>query len=134
MLKASYENIWIGAIVQKELSGLLDGTDGIDQIITFNRTPGEKKRILRGMYPDYLLDLSGESRFWLFRSQLRVVDFKFSARQINTIRNTQNFSSGLMEYNRIILDLLSVFGLDDSATEQIDTAYWEDKLFKYNKE
>jgi hypothetical protein len=112
-LQNSFDKVWIGALIQNDLRWIIQDNNSFDELISFNRTPGENKQEIKDLHADYLLDLSGEPRFWLFRSRLRVLDFKFSAGQIKSYRNSSAYPAGFREFNRKTIELLSVFDLQD---------------------
>ncbi len=133
-IKASYDEVWITAVIQENLVGIAGDDQNIDQLISFRRTPGEKIAVIKELYADYLIDISGESRFWLFRNRLRIVDFKFSVKQIKTYRDIADFKAGLSAFSIVVEDLLSVFDLVDWPLAEIDIDYWESALKKHIKE
>ena len=110
-LRRSHHDAWIACLTQKDLQWLSDGFQGSDITINYLKTPGEKKTEILDLVPDYLIDLSGIGKFWLFKSRLKVMDFSFTAKSLRKFQSTIDLEQKLEQYETEIHSLLSVFDL-----------------------
>jgi hypothetical protein len=109
LLRRSHPDAWIARLIQKDIKWISDGYSGWDDTITFEKTPGEKKSHIRELLPDYLIDLSANSRFWLFKNKVKLVDFSFSWKSIRLFRQIPYPEDQYRQYMKEALDLISVF-------------------------
>jgi hypothetical protein len=109
ILRRTHPDAWIGRLIQNDIQWISDGYSGWDDTITFEKTPGEKKSQIRELLPDYLIDLSSNSRFWLFKNKVKLVDFSFSSKSVRIFRQTQDPEEKYTHYLNEALNLLSVF-------------------------
>lgn len=123
VLKRTHPDSWICRLIQKDYLWISDGYPGWDDTLIFEKTPGEKKFEILDKLPDYLIDLSGNGKFWLFKNRLRLVDFSFSAKALKTIRTNSDYNSQYNSYTEELAKLLSVFDLQPfhRLTWQVET-------------
>ena len=110
-LRRTHQDAWIGCLIQKDVQWLSEGFKGHDATINFEKTPGEKKREILDLIPDYLIDLSGKGKFWLFKNRLRLMDFSFSVKSLKLLQTFNNLEEKLQQYEKEIQSLLSAFEL-----------------------
>jgi hypothetical protein len=109
VLRLSLDDVWIGQLIQQPFQWISEAFQSFDDTIFFDKSPGEKKNEILDQAPDYLIDLSGNGKFWLFKNRLRVTDFTLSGKSIRAIRSEKDNNKKNELYMEEGLTLLSVF-------------------------
>jgi len=108
-LRRSHPDSWIACLIQADFEWVNAGFKGSDLTLNYLKTPGEKKREILDLVPDYLIDLSGIGKFWLFKNRLRMMDFSFSAKNLKKFRSITELEQKFEKYEEEIKSILSVF-------------------------
>lgn len=108
-LRRAHNDAWIACLTQKDLQWVSDGFKGSDITINYLKTPGEKKNEILDLIPDYLIDLSGIGKFWLFKSRLRIMDFSLSVKSLRKFQSIIDLEKKFEQYEVEINALLSAF-------------------------
>ncbi len=122
-LRTTFPTAWIGGLIQNNQVWLVNNEERLDQVFGYEKTPTRRLPELRRQLPDYLIDLTGEPKWWLFRNRLKVMDFRFSKKQLNAFRTHDSLPDLYLSYKATCNQLLQVFDLNDS-----DQAFvWQDE-------
>ena len=119
-LQRSYADVWTGLLVPEQNEWITHGPVTADEILLFRKTPGECRNQIRDLLPDYLIDLSGEPRFWLFKKRTQLVHFSLKAKFVNANREIQDVEERYAAYSYELEKLLSTFELAEN-----DRDIWE---------
>lgn len=117
-IRKSFDDVWLGVIIPRALVWLSEGFVKPDQIFTFDKTPGEVKRELLDSFPDYLIDLSGTGKYWLFKNRLRVIDFKLSYKSEKKIQEAVTLEDRFEIFSFEMGVLLSPFDIASSTRQR----------------
>ncbi|MEA1877754.1 MAG: hypothetical protein U9N86_12930 [Bacteroidota bacterium] len=113
-LQRSYKEVWIGALIPEQNAWITLGPVKADETMLFRKTPGEYRNQIRDFLPDYLIDLSCEPRFWLFKKRTQLIHFTLNAKRVNAIREIRDTDDRYEAYYDELDKLLSAFELAEN--------------------
>lgn len=117
-LRRSFSDVWIGLLAQESIVWLTKGFPQPDKVFVYGKTPGECRHEILDHLPDYLIDLSGSSKFWLFKNRLRVTDFKLPYKRMRRIDQGASPELRLQLFHEEMQGLLSVFDLKEPERQK----------------
>lgn len=124
-IRRGYRNVWIGVLAPEAIRWVVTGFPPANEQYFYKKTPGEFRQDIREQLPDYLIDLSTSSRFWLFKNNMRIADFTLSYKRFRTVRQAESLERMGELFQQTCEELLSPFEL--APFRRIG---WKDPLYK----
>ncbi len=119
-LNKSFDGGWTGLLIPEQNEWISHCPIKVDEILLFRKTPGEHRRQIRDFLPDYLIDLSGEPRFWLFKNRTQLVHFTLSPRFLRSNLEISDLDKRYTAFSKEMDRLLDVFELSE-----VDWMTWD---------
>lgn len=110
-IQASFEDVWTGLLVPESLQWITTGSVQADEVWFFRKTPGEYRSEIKDFLPDYLIDLSGDPGYWLFRRRTQLIAFTLHPKLIKSNRLLPSPEERFRDYEAKASALLDVFDL-----------------------
>ncbi|MCK5820773.1 MAG: hypothetical protein KAH17_02760 [Bacteroidales bacterium] len=113
-LQRSFADVWTGLLIPEQNEWISLAPVKADEVLLFKKTPGEYRNQIRELLPDYLIDLSGEPRFWLFKKRTQLIHFSLKAKFVKANREIQEIEGRYKAYSEELDKLLATFDLAEN--------------------
>jgi len=113
-LNRSFADGWTGILVPEQSEWIVRGPVLADEILLFRKTPGECRNQIRDFLPDYLIDLSGDKRLWMFKMRTQLIQFTLMVKFLKANRLIQDIEERYADYSLELEKLLRAFELAEN--------------------